>query len=70
MQEAGIDVNTFTDHSCRVASASKAKKVGNSLNDIFKTGYWSKEHTFKKIYSKDIINMDNRVMNYKNKLIS
>ena len=46
------------------------QQVGISLNDILKTGCWSKEHTFKKFYSKNIINIDNKEMEYRNKLLS
>ena len=63
-------MNTFVAGSCRAANASKTKQVGILLNDVLKIGCWLKEHTFKMFKSKDIINMDNRKMDYTNKLIS
>ena len=62
LQLTGIDVNVFNTHSCRAASVGKARQKRISLNDIFKTGCWSKEHMPKRFYSKGIINIDNREM--------
>ena len=55
LQLARIILNVFNSHSCRAASASKTKQKGILLNDILRTGCWSKEHIFKNFYCKDIL---------------
>ena len=48
LQLTDLDMNTFTTNSCRSASASKARQVGISLNDI-------KENTFKKFIVRTLL---------------
>ena len=55
LQLTDLDMNTFTTNSCRSASASKARQVGISLNDILKTGCWLKENTFKKFIVRTLL---------------
>ena len=51
---AGIDTSTFTAHSTRSASTSKAKSQGISTKDILKRGHWSNRSTFQKFYYRNI----------------
>ena len=54
LKYAGINTKTFTSHSVRVASTSKAKTLGISHNQILKKCQWSKERTWQKFYNKEI----------------
>lgn len=57
LAECGVDVSTFTAHSTRHASTSKANKLGINLDLIRKTAGWSgNSKTFIKFYNRDIIN--------------
>ena len=58
LEEAGIDVTTFTGHSYRSASTSKAFNLGVSLDIILRTADWSNAGTFCKFYKKDIYQKD------------
>ena len=49
---AGIDISTFTGHSTRAATTSKAKALGVLRREKLKRGYWSKTSTFQKYYKK------------------
>ena len=49
-----VDTKTFTGHSTRTASKTKAKEAGVSTGEILKCGFWSKESTFEKFYHKGI----------------
>ena len=55
LSNAGIDINIYKAHSCRAATASKAKDIGVPINEILKQGCWRRSNTFTKYYSKDII---------------
>ena len=55
LQLAGIDINVFTSHSTRTASAPKAKSIGVSLAYINKVAGWSNRKTFRQFYNKNII---------------
>ena len=70
LQLTDLDMKTFTTNSCRSTSASKARQVGISLNDILKTGCWFKKKHVQKVYSQNIIDMDNKEMDNTNKRIS
>jgi len=50
---SGIDTSTFTGHSTRAASTSKAKILGVPTKEILKRGHWSKESTFRGHWSKE-----------------
>ena len=53
---SGVNLfDSFTAHSCRSASTSKAKLHGVALLEILKAGQWSKESTFFQFYAKDIM---------------
>ena len=47
---AGIDTTTFTAHSTRGASASKAASMGVPISQILKTANWASESTFSRFY--------------------
>ena len=51
---AGINTKVFQSHSIRVASTSKAKSIGVSIDTILKYARWSKQNTFYKFYHRDI----------------
>ena len=50
---SSIDTNTFTNHSTRSASSSKAKPSGVSTAEIIKRRYWSRSST--SFYRKEIL---------------
>ena len=50
---AGIDISTFSAHSTRMASTSKANNAGVGLQAILKTAGWSSPSNFLKFYMKD-----------------
>ena len=50
LNAAGIDLKTFSAHSTRSASTSKAKKIGMSILDINKAAGWKGTSTFRKHY--------------------
>ena len=52
---SGIDIRTFTSHSTRSASSSKAKTSGVPTAEILKRGYWSRSSTFQNFYHKEIL---------------
>lgn len=54
LELSGIDTNTFTGHSTRYASTSKAKVVGIPLQEIVKRGQWSSDLMFRNRYCRDI----------------
>lgn len=57
LEVCGIDVATFTAHSTRHASTSKANRLGVNLDLIRKTAGWSaSSKTFIKFYNRDIVN--------------
>ena len=49
-----VDTKTFTGHSTRAASKTKAEEAGVSTGEILRCGFWSKESTFEKFYHKGI----------------
>jgi len=51
---SGIDTNTFTSHSCRLAASSKAGVVV-PLSKILENVRWSNERIFANHYSHDIV---------------
>ena len=54
LSNAGIDVTFFQAHSCRAASASKARQQGIKISEIVKRDCCSRENNFIKFYNKDI----------------
>ena len=54
LENSGID-QTFSAHSCRAASTSKAMSAGVSLENILNAAQWSKESAFYNFYKKDIV---------------
>ena len=53
LQQVGINTQTFSPHSTRSASVSKAV-VSVSADAILKTAGWSSESTFRKYYKKPV----------------
>ena len=56
--------DTFTAHSCRSASTSKAMSSGVALDVILKAGQWSADSTFYQFYRKDIVKIWEPCGNY------
>ncbi|XP_047028734.1 uncharacterized protein LOC124636613 [Helicoverpa zea] len=54
----GIDVTTFSAHSTRHASTSKAYKTGVNLDLIRKTAGWSNYSTFARFYNRNVNEID------------
>lgn len=54
MRSAGIDTQTFSGHSTRGASMSKAKVAGVSTADILKAANWSNSSTFCRFYHRPV----------------
>ena len=52
---SGIDTRTFTSHSTRSDSSSKAKAFGVPTAEIIKRVYWSRSSTFEKFYHEEIL---------------
>ena len=61
MHQSGVNLNTFSAHSCRSASTSKATTAGVPLEKILKAGQWSTSSTFYVVYCKDIMNTEHLV---------
>ena len=61
LKVSGVNMDTFTAHSCRAASTSKAMSSGVALDVILKAGQWSADSTFYKFYEKDILRSENLV---------
>ena len=57
---ACIDTKTFTAHSARSASSSKAKILEAPTKEILKRGHWSKATTFEKFYHKESLIEDKK----------
>ena len=55
---AGIDTKTFSGHSTRYASSSKASEQGVPLKEILKRAYWSNKTIFEQRCKKDIEKTD------------
>ena len=55
---SGVNLDTFSAHSCRSASTSKAAASGVSLERILMAGQWSTSSTFYDYYRKDIVVSD------------
>jgi len=51
---AGINTDTFSGHSTRHASTSKAKAVGIPLKEIVKKGQWSSDSMFRSRYCQEV----------------
>ena len=51
---AGIDVDKYKSHSTRGATASAAKRLGLSLNQIMRHAGWKAVESFSRFYNKDL----------------
>ena len=54
IRKAGVDVSTYSSHSTRGASTSKAASLGVPIDVIVKQGNWSDRTVFEKFYHKPI----------------
>ena len=52
LKVSGVNTDTFTAHSCRAASTSKAMSSGVALDVILKAGQWFADSTSYKFYKK------------------
>ena len=52
---SGVNLDTFSAHSCRSASTSKAAATGVPLEKNLMAGQWSTSSTFYSFYQKDIV---------------
>lgn len=52
LEEAGVDIGTFSAHSVRGASSSTASNMGVTTNDILEAADWSSSSVFEKFYYK------------------
>ena len=68
MAEAAIDVSKFNTHSCRSAALIGALYKGLHIEGILKQGNWRNLKTFKKIYFKNIENL-NQSKDFSKKLL-
>ena len=55
LQQAGVDVETFSAGSTRSASTSKARQQGAPIQQILDMGGWSRETTFNKFYNRSVL---------------
>jgi hypothetical protein len=55
LKAAGVDVDCFTAGSSRAASVSAAKQSGLPIEQILKTGGWSRADTFTRFYDRPIL---------------
>jgi hypothetical protein len=62
LKMAGIDTNVFKAGSTRAASASKAKALGATIEEILKNGGWTRKSTFAKFYDKKIESHEDRTL--------
>ena len=51
---SGINTESFSAHSTRVAASSAAARTGVALEDIMKAADWTNESTFKEFYHKPV----------------
>lgn len=58
---SGIDITTFTGHSTRAATASKANAKDVPLDVILSTIGWASAQTFSKFYNKPVAKENNMV---------
>ena len=54
LKEAGIDINMFSAHSTRGATASKAVAAGISVDTVLRAGHWASASTFRKFYHREV----------------
>ena len=58
LEKAGIDCSIFGGGSVRAAAASKAKANAVPLEKIMKKAGWTRESTFARFYSKEILSVE------------
>ena len=65
----GAIPNTFTPHSCRSASTSKALSNHINIDDILKQGCWRNARTFKQYYNKEIVDFAPEESDFQNAVL-
>ena len=55
LHHSGVDLYTFTAHTCRSAYTSKATASGVSLERILQADQWSTSSTFYQFYQQEIV---------------
>jgi hypothetical protein len=55
LKSSGVDINSFSAHSTRAASSSKAFQIGIPLEEILAAGSWKNAATFAKFYNKSVL---------------
>jgi hypothetical protein len=55
LQQAGVDVETFSAGSIRSASTSKARQQGAPIQQILDMGGWSRDTTFNRFYNQKVL---------------
>ena len=54
LTQAGVNTN-ISSHSCRSSASSKADNMSANLDTILRMGCWSRQSTFWKFYSKELL---------------
>lgn len=54
LKDVGIDTDTFSVHSTRGASASRAVRIGVAIDSVLSTAQWANTSTFARYYTSDI----------------
>ena len=65
LEEAGVDTKLYKPGSVRVATVNKASLVGVPVDEILRTGGWTRESTFRKFDNKPVMKekvFDRRVL--------
>ena len=55
MQDAGIDITVYSNHSLRKSSTSKANNMGLCIKDIQKAAGWKSDNSFRRHYKLPIL---------------
>ncbi|XP_064631964.1 uncharacterized protein LOC135490622 [Lineus longissimus] len=59
LRDSGVDITSFSPHSCRSASTSKMKAIGVPIDDVLHCGGWANAKTFAKFYDRPVNTSDN-----------
>ena len=66
IKQAGVNTDTFSAHSVRGASSSKAFMEGLSIQEVLDHGSWSQESTWQRFYHREV---DSTARRYQRKLL-
>ena len=67
---SGIYTSVFKAHSTRLASTSKVRVAGLSVEDILKRGIWKKSSTWQKFYRKKFDSIGDNAEAFQEKLFT